>query len=107
MSTLKPDGTPSSAPGGRLTTRGGLIARTFEPGDGKSLTAILRRALGASPVQSSIAAFPSRTPLSAALEMKRTRDKSATKIAVCRAFARNLCLRGGLVLKRRVTARLD
>ncbi|MGH7984238.1 MAG: hypothetical protein ACREFF_14020, partial [Candidatus Udaeobacter sp.] len=47
--------------------RGGLIARTFELGEGKSSTVILRRTPGASLFQSPIAALPvSSVSLSAA-----------------------------------------
>src|SRR5262249_52510413 len=59
-SILKPGGTFGRASRGRFTTCARLIARTFELGRGKSCTVILRLTLGASLVQSAIAALPVR-----------------------------------------------
>jgi hypothetical protein len=62
-----------------------LIAKTFELGEGKSPTVILRRTPGASLLQSPIAALPvSKVPISAALPfgiamLKMAARKSAQK----------------------------
>jgi hypothetical protein len=58
MSILKPGGAFRLASAERATTRGGLIARTFELGGGKSATVILRHTPGASLVQSPMAVLP-------------------------------------------------
>ena len=77
-SILKPGGTLGCASAGRSTTCARLIARTFEPGGGKSCTVILRLTPGASLVQSPIAALPVRTaPFSAAAASYNDDDENS------------------------------
>src|SRR5215472_701627 len=79
-SILNPGGTLSFALGGRVTTCARLIVKAFEPGGGKSWTVILRVTLGASLVQSPIAALPVRTaPFSTAASVTTAMTKMAAK----------------------------
>src|ERR1700750_3203130 len=79
-SILNPGGTFGGTSAARSTTCAQLIARTFEPGGGRSCTVILRMTPGASLVQSPIAALPVRTvPFSPAAPITTTRKKTAAK----------------------------